>query len=91
MENDKKVVPICGKCEYKMKVSYYCSHPDSPITDFLTGDKFCGVINKVGQCRLYEGKKQEVPKSPVGSITVDLTLNTEPFKKKMAELLLAGL
>lgn len=88
MENDKKVVPICGKCEYKMKVSYYCSHPDSPITDFLTGDKFCGAINKVGQCRLY--KEKEVPKSPVGSITVDLTLNTEPFKKKMVELL-AGL
>jgi|GEM_PF-5488754 hypothetical protein len=89
MENDKKVIPICRKCNFQYHD--YCYHPDSDVTDFINGSKECIKLNYEGQCKLYEViKPKEVPKTTVGTVTVDLTLNTEPFKKKMAELL-AGL
>ena len=93
MENDKKVVPICDKCKYKDKTFvnlYVCLHRDAKITCFLTGRTFCGDINRNGECRLYEDSQpvlKEKTSTNAGSITVDLTLNTEPFKKKLAELL----
>ena len=95
MESEKKVVPICSKCIFKFDGyhGFYCGHPDSPITEFMEGIKECNRINGAGQCKLYRAippKQKEEVKTSVGSITVDLTLNTEPFKKKMAELL-AGL
>jgi hypothetical protein len=93
MENDKKVVPICVKCNYQSDgyTGYYCLHPDADFTNFLDGLKECSVLNSVGQCKLYRlPQAKEATKTTACSITVDLTLNTEPFKKKMAELL-AGL
>ena len=96
MENDKKVVPICNVCKFldrsSILIPMSCTHPDVPINNHLMGWKLCQGINGHGQCKLYKNRysREEETKSSLGSITVDLTLNTEPFKKKMAELL-AGL
>jgi hypothetical protein len=85
MENDK-VVPICRKCGFWS--NDYCFNPDSAITNFINGSKECIKLNSLGQCKLYgEIKSKESTNTPAGTITVDLTLNTEPFKKKMVELL----
>ena len=102
MENDKKVVPVCVKCKYMNIVllsdnaftgrELRCGCPDAPYTDFVNGKRYCNQLNHSGTCGFYmaPGALKEEPPTPVGSITVDLTLNAEPFKKKMAELL-AGL
>lgn len=95
MENEKKETTICIRCRHLRNYGadkYECKHPKAPYTDFLKGRKLCKDIN-TGVCVYYEGYHilpKEDSKPPLGAITVDLTLNTEPFKKQMAELL-AGL
>jgi hypothetical protein len=46
---------ICIEC--KSFDNYFCTNPQSPVTDYVDGRKQCFVINLVGQCDLWEKKE----------------------------------
>ena len=59
---------ICNECKYycmienpnTAEILFICDNEQSPISNFITGVKYCEDINLKGQCAFYRKKNKDL-------------------------------
>ena len=51
---------ICVECFYCDEGEWTCSSPEAPVTNFVSGTKYCPEINESGECPHFKGREKGI-------------------------------